>query len=311
LRVRVRLPSTVSTRRGQHRGIFEVRGCLPGNELIEKSELLRGRFINAEDQRERRKVAVIAVKVEQALFPGNEPSLGASIQIGQTVFTVVGVFEEQQDEDEQQTIYIPLGTAQMLLKNAGRIDDMTFTVGDASAEESAQAIETLTGLLARRYGFAPDDKRALRVWNMQEVNERFQKLFAGIRAFVWLIGLGTILAGVVGVSNIMLISVQERTREIGVRKAVGATPSSIVAMILQEALAITLVSGYLGLVAGVAVVTGAQALLPDAPYFRHPDVDLTVGVGATAVLVVSGVLAGLFPALRAARVNPITALRVE
>ena len=310
-RVRVRLPPTWTARRGQRRGSFQLRGCLPGNELIEKSELLRGRFINVEDERHRRKVAVIGVKVEAALFSGNEPSVGGSIVIGQTVFTVVGVFEEDQEDEEQETIYVPLGTAQMLMKNAGRIDDMTFAVGDASASESGQAIATLAGLLSARYGFAPEDKRALRVWNMQEVNERFQKLFAGIRAFVWIIGLGTILAGVVGVGNIMLISVQERTREIGVRKAVGATPSSIVAMILQEALAITLVSGYLGLVAGVAVVTAAQALLPDAPYFRHPDVDLSVGLGATAVLVVSGVLAGLFPALRAARINPIAALRVE
>jgi putative ABC transport system permease protein len=310
-RVRARLPATTITRRGQRRDVFPVIGCLPGNELIEKSELVRGRFINVEDQREARKVAVIGVKVEAALFPGHEPSLGGSIVIGQTVFTVVGVFEEEAEEDEQQIIYIPLATAQGLLKNAGRIDDMTFMVGEASADESARALETLTGMLAARHGFAPDDKQALRAWNNQAVNERFQTLFAGIRAFVWIIGLGTILAGVVGVSNIMLISVQERTREIGVRKAVGARPSSIIAMILQEALAITVVSGYLGLVAAVAVVAAAQSLLPNAPYFRHPDVDLTVGLGATAVLVLSGVLAGLFPALRAARINPIAALRVE
>jgi putative ABC transport system permease protein len=310
-RVRLRLPATTSTRRGPHRDIFPVVGCLPGNELVEKSELRRGRFLNAQDQRDRRKVAAIGVKVEAALFPRNEQPLGGSIVIGQTAFTVVGVFEEEEEEDEQQVIYIPLATAQMLLRNGGRFDDVTFTVGEASADESARALETLTGLFAGRHGFAPDDKQALRAWNNQAVNERFQRLFAGIRAFVWIIGLGTILAGVVGVSNIMLISVQERTREIGVRKAVGARPSSIVAMILQEALAITLVSGYLGLVAAVAVVAAVQSLLPNAPYFRHPDVDLTVGLGATAVLVVSGALAGLFPALRAARVNPIAALRVE
>jgi putative ABC transport system permease protein len=310
-RVRARLPATTSTRRGERRDIFPVVGCLPGNELIEKSELVRGRFVNAQDQNERRKVAVIGVKVEAAMFPGGEPSLGATLIIGNTVFTVVGVFEEEEEQDEQQVIYIPLATAQMLMNNGGRIDDMTFMVGDATAAESAGALETVTGLLAARHGFAADDKQALRAWNNQEVNERFQALFSGIAAFVWIIGLGTILAGVVGVSNIMLISVQERTREIGVRKAVGATPSSIVLMILQEALAITLVSGYLGLVAAVAVVSVVQSVLPNAPYFRHPDVDLGVGLGATAVLVVSGVLAGLFPALRAARVNPIAALRVE
>jgi putative ABC transport system permease protein len=310
-RVRARLPPTTKTRRGQNSDIFPVQSCLPGNELIEKSELVRGRFINELDQRERRKVAAIGIKVEAALFPGNEPSIGGSIIIGTTTFTVVGVFEEEAEEDEQQVIYIPLSTAQMMMKNAGRIDDMTLAVGDASADEAGRALETLTTLLSARHGFAPGDKQALRAWNNQEVNEQFQKLFGGIRAFVWIIGLGTILAGVVGVSNIMLISVQERTREIGVRKAVGATPASIVAMVLQEALAITLVSGYLGLVAAVAVVAAAQSVLPNAPYFRHPDVDLAVGVGATIVLVLAGLLAGLFPALRAARVNPIAALRVE
>jgi putative ABC transport system permease protein len=149
------------------------------------------------------------------------------------------------------------------------------------------------------------------VFNNQAVYERFRRLFTGIRTFVWLIGLGTIFAGVVGVSNIMLISVQERTREIGLRKAVGAQPRSIIAMILQEALAITLVSGYLGLCAGVALVTFAQKVIPPTPFFRRPDVDIGVGLAATGILVVCGMLAGLFPALRAARVNPIAALRVE
>jgi len=116
---------------------------------------------------------------------------------------------------------------------------------------------------------------------------------------------------VVGVSNIMLISVQERTREIGLRKAVGAQPRSIIAMILQEALAITLVSGYLGLCAGVALVTFAQKVIPPTPFFSRPDVDIGVGLAATGILVICGMLAGLFPALRAARVNPIAALRVE
>ena len=313
-RVRAKLPPTTIVRRGQRRDVFPVVGCLPGSELIEKSELLRGRFINVQDQQDRRKVAMIGVKVERALFPRGprpDPAVGGSILIGQSVFTVVGVFEEEAEEDEQQVIYIPLSTAQMLMRNGGRIDDMTFSVGNATGEQSARAADALIAVMAGRHGFAADDKQALRFWNNQEMNEKFQKLFVGIGVFVWIIGLGTILAGVVGVSNIMLISVTERTREIGVRKAVGARPSSIIAMILQEALAITLVSGYLGLVAAVAVVAAVQSLLPNAPYFRHPDVDLTVGLGATAVLVVSGLLAGLFPALRAARVNPIAALRVE
>lgn len=312
LRARVRLPGNMNVWRDQRRGSFEVRGCLPANEFIEKSHVIRGRYLNEIDEQEHRKVAILGIKVEEALFSENEAPIGATLHIGSFIFTVVGVFEEEQEEeDEQQTIYIPLSTAQLIRKDRGRINDMTFTVGNASTAQTNEAVATLTGRLASRYRFDPDDKNAVRVFNVQEVYERFQRLFAGIRLFVWIIGLGTILAGVVGVSNIMLISVQERTREIGVRKAVGAKPSSIIAMILEEALAITLVSGYLGLVAGVAVVRGVQALIPNAPYFRNPDVELSVGLGATAVLVVCGMLAGLFPALRAARISPMAALRVE
>jgi putative ABC transport system permease protein len=298
-------------RRGSHYGSYSVRGCLPENELIEKSHVTLGRFINDEDQRERRKIAVIGIRVRDALFPEGEDPIGETIEIGRTAFTVVGVFEEDEEESEQQTIYMPLSTAQLVFARGDRIERFVFTVGDATAAQAEAAVGELTNLLGARKGFAPEDKEALRVWNNQEIYEKFTGLFRGINTFIWLIGLGTILAGVVGVSNIMLISVQERTREIGVRKAVGAPPSAIIAMILQEALAITLVSGYLGLTAGVGLISFVQAILPPTPYFRHPDVDLGVGLAATGVLVVSGMLAGLFPALRAARVNPIAALRVE
>jgi putative ABC transport system permease protein len=309
-------------RRGSQSASFGLMGVLPGYDLIEKSELVEGRFLSEDDQRERRKVAVIGVKVKRILF-GQQNPIGAVFELNRAPFTVVGVFDEETEESEQQTIYVPLSTAQLLftwgprapdgqVRTAGnRIERFVFTVGDATAAQTGAAIDKLRAGLAARKGFAPDDKEAVRIFNAQEIYERFHGLFTGIRTFVWLIGLGTILAGVVAVSNIMLISVQERTREIGVRKAVGARPSTIVSMILQETMAITLVSGYLGLVAGVAVVTAAQRLIPPSPFFRRPDVDIVVGLGATLVLVVAGMLAGLFPALRAARVNPIAALRVE
>jgi putative ABC transport system permease protein len=311
-------------RRGVQRASFSVLGVMPGYELVEKSELVEGRFLTDDDQRERRKVAIIGVKVKKMLWGEQGSPVGDTFEIGRSTFLVVGVFDEETEESEQQTIYVPLSTAQLVFawgprgpngesRVAGnKIERFVFTVGDATTTaQTNDAMEQLRGELAARKGFAPDDKEAVRMFNVQEVSERFHGLFTGIRTFVWLIGLGTILAGVVGVSNIMLISVQERTREIGVRKAVGAPPSTIIAMILQEALAITLVSGYMGLVAGVALVTAARKVIPPATFFRNPDVDIRVGLAATAVLVVSGMLAGLFPALRAARVNPIAALRVE
>jgi putative ABC transport system permease protein len=186
-----------------------------------------------------------------------------------------------------------------------------FTVGDATAAQADDAVEELRRTLAARHHFNPEDKQAVRFWNNQEIFERFRSMFAAIRTFVWIIGLGTVLAGVVGVSNIMLISVQERTREIGVRKALGAQPASIVRMIVEESVVITLVSGYLGLLAAVLLVSTAREAMPVTSFFRNPELDLMAGLGATLVLTVAGTLAGLFPALRAARVNPIAALRVE
>ncbi|HEY0713010.1 MAG TPA: ABC transporter permease, partial [Polyangia bacterium] len=321
-------------RRGLRNASFEVQGVQPDYGAIEKSDIVAGRFLNPDDQSERRKVAVIGVKVKQMLFAPDESAVGEMIEISRMPFTVIGVFDEAEEEESQlRVIFIPLSTQQVLFPwrpqsgpsaaaaavttstplttSSNRIERMVFTVGDASGTETEQAIKDLRTMLAARKGFDPEDKEAVRIFNLQEVYERFRRLFAGIRTFVWLIGLGTILAGVVGVSNIMLISVQERTREIGVRKAVGAPPASIIAMIVQEALAITLVSGYLGLCAGVALVNLAQKAVPPGPFFRRPDIDLGTALMATGVLVVAGMLAGFFPALRAARINPIAALRVE
>jgi putative ABC transport system permease protein len=297
--------------RGARTGSFPVRGVHPEHQGIEMSIIVEGRYLNDEDVNERRKVAVMGIKARDALFAPGEPAVGASVRIGNAWFQVVGLSREDDEEDEEQTIYIPITTAQLVYAGGQETHVVMFTVGDTPAAQTEQQVDELKRQLASRHHFGVDDKRAVMVWNRQEMSERFSNLFRGIRSFIWIIGLGTILAGVVGVSNIMLISVQERTREIGVRKAVGAPPASIVLMVVEEALAITMVSGYCGLVAGVATLTLAQRVLPPTPFFRRPDVDLGVALGATAVLVIAGVVAGFFPALRAARINPIAALRVE
>jgi putative ABC transport system permease protein len=308
---RYNLQGSLSVTRGARTAAYPVRGVHPEHEDIEKTLIFAGRYLNDEDLRERRKVAVIGVKVRDNLFAPGEEAVGAGIRIGNAWFTVVGVSREEDEEQEEQTIYVPITTTHRVYAGGDDVHQLMFTVGDTSAERTETVVEDLRRQLAARHHFSPEDKRAVFLWNSQEMSEKFLSLFAGIRAFIWIIGLGTILAGVVGVSNIMLISVQERTREIGVRKAVGAPPWSIVLMIVEEALAITLVSGYIGLVGGVGLLTVAQKLLPPTPFFRRPDVDMAVAVGATIVLAVAGTLAGLFPALRAARVNPIVALRVE
>jgi putative ABC transport system permease protein len=166
--------------------------------------------------------------------------------------------------------------------------------------------------IATRHTFSTDDPRAVFVNNNNEEFQRFTSLMRAIRLFVWIVGIGTILAGVVGVSNIMMITVRERTREIGVRKALGATPWSVVALVLQESILITSVAGYIGLVLGIGVLELAAANLPaGSEYFRNPQVDLTVAVEATLLLVVAGLAAGFVPARRAAAVRPVDALRNE
>jgi putative ABC transport system permease protein len=308
---RFTVPGSPAVTRGPRTGAYPVRGVHPEHEEIEKTIVIEGRYLNDEDMAGRRKVAVIGIKVRDALFAPGERAVGQAIRIGNAWFTVVGLFREEDEESEEQTIYVPISTTHLVYAGGEDVHQLMFTVGQASAADTQSRVDDLRRQLAARHHFSPEDKRAVFIWNSQEVSERFAGLFRGIRGFIWIIGLGTILAGVVGVSNIMLISVQERTREIGVRKAVGAPPASIVLMVVEEALAITLVSGYCGLVAGVAILTAAQKVLPPTPFFRRPDVDLGVAMGATLVLVLAGVLAGLFPALRAARINPIAALRVE
>jgi putative ABC transport system permease protein len=302
---------TLTLSNGRRHGLFDVAGVLPDNSIIEKNDLVAGRYFNERDQEGRRKVAVVGVAVRKALFGPKEDFLGRTILIGPAPFTLVGVIDEEQDEFERRAVYVPLATAQLLRGRGERIDNYVFTVGSATAAQADDAVDELRGLLAARHHFDPADKQAVRFWNNQEIFERFRSMFDAIRTFVWVIGLGTILAGVMGVSNIMLISVQERTREIGVRKALGAPPSSIVRMIVEEAVVITLVSGYFGLLAAVAVVSTARDSLAPSSFFRNPELDLVAGLAATAILMAAGTLAGLFPALRAARVNPIAALRVE
>jgi putative ABC transport system permease protein len=296
--------------RGQRRRRSEIRGCLPGRAEVHEMIMKAGRFINEDDVRGRRRVAVVEQKVVDSLFTPGEDPIGAFIQAGSSPLQIVGVFEEAEDESEQGMVNIPLPVAQLIFGGGSRINQITFLV-NTPTKQTESLIDGLRAAFGGRKGFAPSDQRAMRVNSRQELYDKLNGLFAGIRAFVWLIGLGTIMAGIVAVGNIMLISVSERTREIGVRKAVGAPPAAIIRMIVEEALVLTLVSGYLGLVAAVAVVHVAAQTLPRTEYFSQPQVNLGVGLAATGVLALTGILAGLFPALRAARINPIHALRVE
>lgn len=294
---------------------FNVLGITPGHQFVELQQPVAGRYINARDLRERRKVAILGTKVVEGLFPEGENPVGKWINVKGIPYRVVGIYEDKGNEFEVSRIFIPLSTAQLAYEGTDRVHQIMFTVGDASVAESVQIVQQTRTMLSEKYRFDPTDDRALYIWNNVENFRRFTDMFAGIELFLWIVGIGTIVAGIVGVSNIMLIVVKDRTREIGIRKAMGATAGSIVGLFLQESITITTLAGYAGLVLGVGTIEliryAMNRLQIEAPYFRDPEIHLQTAVYATLLLVVAGAVAGYFPAKKAARVDPIVALHEE
>ncbi len=294
-------------------GSFFLSPCHPDYGYIKEVQILTGRFLNELDIQDFRKVAVIGEKVKSELFKSPDTmAMGKFININGVLFQVVGVFRDfSRNDDEQRRIYIPISTAQRVFKGNNIVNQISFTTGDATPEEADVMIGTARMMLSNKHTYSPEDKQAVEIWNKSEDVRRFNALFSGIRIFIWIIGIGTIIAGVVGVSNIMMIVVKERTKEIGIRKALGATPYSIISLILQEAIIITAFAGYIGLVLGIGLLELIARNMPPSEFFRNPEANLSIAMGATILLIVAGTLAGFFPAMRAARIKPIEALRDE
>ena len=297
-------------------GSFSVLGDLPDLLAIEPREILQGRFINRLDVQSKRKTAVIGRRVKELLF-GEEDPIGLYITIKGISFQVVGVFNLRkvgdQGRDPTELIHVPLPTFQQVFDYGEDVGWLGICV---KKQVSASEVETrVKNLLKRRHKVAPEDERGIGSWNAEKLFLKVQGLFYVLAFFIWLVGTGTIVAGIVSVSNIMLIIVKERTSEIGVRKALGATPFSIVSLILQEAVFITAVSGYMGLVAGVGAIEGISWLMDtfslQNEIFTNPEIDFQMAITATILLVITGALAGLIPARSAAKINPIQALRSE
>ncbi len=295
---------------GDNYASFSIRSVHPGHQQLENTEIATGRYINNVDLNQYRKVAVIGRKVKDELFKDKEP-LDEWITINKIAFQVVGVFNDSGGEREESIVYLPITTAQRIFGGSNTLNNIMFTIGDAGVEESKTIAQEVQKIIAARHVFDPMDKRAIWVRNSLEDYVTISQLTGGITIFIWVIGIGTIIAGIVGVSNIMLIVVKERTREIGVRKALGATPWTVVSQVLMESIFITSVAGYCGLVAGVGLLELIASGLPDTEMFRDPTVNIGVAIQATIVLIVAGAIAGLIPAQRAATIRPIEALRDE
>ncbi|MFC2104640.1 ABC transporter permease [Bacteroidota bacterium] len=289
-------------------GNFDILAVHPGTKILENVEIIEGRFLNEIDVKAYRKVVAISTDVRTTLFK-EESFLGEYIKINNIPFKVIGLFEDTSERDNQR-VYIPVSTAQRIFTGGNEIGNLAFTTGSASVQESIDIENEIRNKFATKHRFDKNDLRALNINNNVEEYQKIQNLFAGIRLFVWIIGIGTIIAGIVGVSNIMLIVVKERTKEIGIRKAIGATPGSIISLILLESILITGFAGYIGLVLGVGVL---ELLSPhlQSDFFTNPEADFRIAVSATILLIISGALAGFVPARKASNIKPIEALRDE
>ncbi|HPI84728.1 MAG TPA: ABC transporter permease [Bacteroidales bacterium] len=292
-------------------GNFDIIACHPDYGYYETIDITGGRFINEEDIRDFRKSVVIGKPVKDALFKDEDP-IGKYIQVSGVPFKVAGVFSDVGGDRDMQRVYIPLSTAQRVFNLGNRIFNVSVVTKDVTVEESREMAEDVRQTLAQKHKFDPEDRRAVFVWNNLEEYKKLMTLFSSIRMFIWIIGIGTIIAGVVGVSNIMMIVVKERTQEIGIRKAMGATPWSIVSLVLMESILITAFAGYVGLVMGVGLLELISPAFNNSDtFFKNPEVDIFIALGATIVMVVSGMLAGFVPARKAAAIQPIEALRYE
>ena len=299
--------------RGSKAGAFSVMGDTPDIARVQSVRLTAGRFLNPIDIRERRKVAVIGPRVREVLFESGEDPIGDHIQIRGVYFEVVGLFKPRRSgngrDDEDQTLFVPFTTFQSTFHFDDRVGWFAITSREGVP---ASVVEDKTlALLKERHRVAPDDDRAFGHHNLEKEFKKIQGLFAGIQTLIWIVGIGTLAAGVIGVSNIMLVIVRERTNEIGVRRAVGATPLAIMLQVVFESMVLTSVSGYLGLLAGVGAIELTARLIPagEGGMFRNPEVSLAAALQTLAILVAAGALAGLFPARRAVTVSPVEALR--
>jgi len=291
-------------------GAFDIFAVSPDYKHVESLILLKGRYLNEIDVDDHRKVVVLGRLVEEALFKGEDP-VGKYVKVSGVPFKVIGSFDDPGGDRDLTRVYIPLSTAQRVFNMGNYVNSILLNLGDASVEESLEMIEVIKEDLSEKMKFNPADPRALFVYNSIENYRQFMNLFANIRSFIWIIGVMTIIAGIVGVSNIMMIVVKERTKEIGIRKSMGATPWSIISLVLQESILITAFAGYVGLVLGVGLLELLSNVLPETDYFANPEVNMQVAVYATLLLVLCGALAGFIPARKAASVKPVVALRDE
>lgn len=293
-------------------GGFSVNGDMPEVLHFQASTITKGRFLNAKDIADERKVCVIGPDVVDALF-GSEDPMGKYIRIQGVYFQVVGEYAPKAtsmgNEGAGSTIHIPFSTFQKAFNSMNMVH--WFSVSAKPWMKATDLEKRVKLEMARRHKVSPEDPLAFGGFNLQEMFNKMNMLFIAIRALSWIVGILTLIAGVIGIGNIMLVIVKERTKEIGIRRSIGARPSNIAGQIMLESLTLTFIAGYFGLLAGIGVLQAVDSIGVQGQFFTNPGVDLSVALTALAVLIISGLIAGWIPARRALSIKPVDALRAE
>lgn len=306
-----------NTIRGERTGSFNVYGDYPDYFKIDRWSVVKGRLINEIDILQERKVCVIGERVVEVMFDKDEEPIGQYLKITGVYYQVVGVIHPETRINigggkKEETIIIPFSTMQTAY-NYGDVVHF-FSVTSQKGYKVSDLEEKLKRILKERHKIAPEDLQAIGSFNIEKEFLKFSALFLGIQVLTWIVGIGTLLAGVIGVSNIMLVIIKERTQEIGIQRAIGATPGTVIKHIVAESVFLTVMAGYIGLSLGVGVLEILNRILQsagDEMFFRNPEVNLTMALSALGVLVVAGIFAGMIPAKRAVSIKPIDALRDE
>lgn len=289
---------------------YSTRGVAPSHQFAEKTIIMKGRYLNQFDISRKTKNAVIGRLVELDLF-GQEDAMGKYIDLGGSVFKVVGVYQDDGGDDEERRIYVPYTTTQLIEKNTDKVDQIIVAFRPELGYAGAMAFEkSLSTFFKEKKFIKPDDQNGIYIRNVAEGLKQTQQLARVLQLIVSFVAFGTIIAGIIGISNIMVFVVKERTKELGIRKALGATPRSVIGTILLESVFITTISGILGMLIGVAILSSLDKTLEDF-FITNPYIDMPVAIFATVVLIFFGGIAGYIPAKRAARIKPIVALRDE